>query len=105
MNLVVLFSFSFVVALFVLLGVIVGAFVVYRTKREGHEPFFNAYSPQGDAGQVEGYFSHEDGDDEPPMGGNVDSILYGDSKRRERLLEHMRQKDEETSHARDKDQV
>jgi hypothetical protein len=39
----------FLGALVVLSGVALGAYVVFRTKREPHEPFMRLQSPQGEA--------------------------------------------------------
>lgn len=96
MNLVVLFSLGFVMCLIVILSFIVGAYIVYRTKRESHEPFINFRAVDGDAGQAQGYYAHETGDDDIPLGGDVDKILYGSPERRSTILEHMRAKEEES---------
>jgi hypothetical protein len=95
MNLVVLFSLGFVMCFIMLLSFIVGAYVVYRTKRDSHEPFFTFRAPEGDAGQAAGFYDHEAGDEDIPLGGNVDKILYGSPERRSQLIETLRAKEEE----------
>jgi len=89
-ELLALFSFGFGVALFMFLAFALGAYVVYRAKREAHEPFINIHQPHGSAGQAYGQYVHEDVDDlnyEPPLGGDVDKMIYGDPKRREQFMQ------------------
>ena len=94
-NLVVLFSLGFVMCFIMMLSFVIGAYVVYRTKRDSHEPFINFRAPDGDAGQAAGFYDHEAGDEDIPLGGDVDKILYGSPERRSQILEHMRSKYEE----------
>lgn len=90
MNLVVLFSLGFVMCFLMMLAFIIGAYVVYRTKRDAHEPFMNFHQKAGDAGQAQGAYAHEFGDeDDVPMGGDVDKLLYGSPERRNKLVETM----------------
>lgn len=91
-QLLALFSLGFGMCVFVLLAVGLGAFVVFRTKRETAEPILAPRQQAGDAGPVDGAFMHEsedrgnafvgqsqeDLDFEPPMGGDVDKLLYGE---------------------------
>ncbi len=93
MNLVVLFSLGFVMCFIMMLSFIVGAYVVYRTKRESHESFFAPRPEAGDAGQVSGEYAHEFGDEDIPMGGDVNKILYGSPELRASLLENARAKE------------
>lgn len=99
MNLVVLFSLGFVMCILVMLGMGLGAYIVYRTKRESHEPFFTPRQIAGDAGQASGYYQHEEGDEDIPMGGNVENILYGSPERRSSILERMREREAEDERA------
>lgn len=103
-ELLALFSMSFVMCIFMIIGFALGAYVVFRTKREGHEPMFNVREQKGDAGQVpEDYGSFEntmtpwspwdgrsqiyDDGSEPPEGGDVDKILYGQNQRGQKFQE------------------
>jgi hypothetical protein len=85
MNLVVLFSLGFVMCIFVMAGMVIGAFVVYRTKREAHDPFLVMRKTQGDAFQAPGEYIHERGDEEEdlPDGTDLTNIIYGTPERRQ----------------------
>ncbi len=99
MNLVVLFSLGFVMCFIMMISFIIGAYVVYRTKRESHESFFAPRPDMGDAGQAEGYYAHETGDEDIPMGGDVEKLLYGSPESRASILENMRAKEAEHERA------
>ncbi|MEF8943302.1 MAG: hypothetical protein V5B78_10990, partial [Desulfohalobiaceae bacterium] len=82
-----------------------GAFVVYRTKRDASEPFIRRSEPkQGGAGQAgdmyelgedearargapqPSFYNVPEEEEEIPMGGDVDRRLYGDPERRNQFL-------------------
>ena len=87
-QLLILFSFGFAMSMFMFMAFALGAYVVYRAKRESYEPFLNVYQPSGSAGQARGEYVHEDNQDyDPPLGGDVEKILYGDPKRREQFMQ------------------
>lgn len=105
-ELLALFAMQFILAIFLLVAVGLGAFVVYRTKRDSSEPFIQYGLKSGDAGQVSGAYAHEtpgfydnksynsmfrpgsnivEDEDLPPDGGNVEDILYGTKERRQQF--------------------
>lgn len=109
-ELLALFAMQFVLAIFLLFAVGLGAFVVYRTKRDSSEPFIQHGMRSGDAGQVGGAYSHEtpsfydrtynsifnsgsnvvEDEDVPPDGGNVDTLLYGSPERRQKFQNDLK---------------
>ena len=88
-DIVVLFALGFVTCAFVLLGVIIGAYVVFRTRRDNPDPFFYTPPKQGSAGQAPGQYVHELLDDDLEDGTDVDKIAYGDPARREKFLKDL----------------
>lgn len=95
LDLVILFGFSIVFCLVMMLAFALGAYVVYRTKRDSTEPFMAPRQKTGDAGQAQGYYDHEAGDDDPPMGGDVDQLLYGSPERRSSIFENLKAREAE----------
>jgi len=105
-ELLALFSMSFVMCVFMLLGFALGAYVVYRTRRDSSEPFMAPKAMEGDAGQVPEDYSgqpempafwqgaaqspgEETDGSEVPEGGDVDNILYGKNGRAQKFKEDL----------------
>lgn len=88
-DIVALFAMGFIACTFVLIGVALGAYVVFRTRRDNPDPFFYTPPKQGSAGQAPGQYVHELLDDDLENGTDVDKLVYGDPKRREKFLKDI----------------
>ena len=102
-ELFLLFCFSAgiaaMMATFVVVGFLLGAYVVYRTRRDSTEPFFGhaRVKEEAGAGQApddmespgEGgpmQYGAPDEEENIPMGGDVNKHLYGTPDRREQFM-------------------
>lgn len=72
-------------AAFTLVGVALGGYLVYRTKRESHESIFTGPS-KGDTGTARGSYVQDDMDDDLEMGTDVTSTMQ---KQNSRFLNQM----------------
>lgn len=96
MQILVLFLVGYISAILTLIGVIVGAFAVYRTKFGGESSLFSPMGT-GDAGTVAGEYEGPDElseEYEPPEGGDVDKIMQSMARRARQAREQMNGKGE-----------